>query len=131
MSSADAAAGGADRHALPPKLIHELRTPLGQIIGYAELLAERAVEAGDERFVPDLKKVSAAGYRLLALFDEHFTAARASGPAGLTLDDADLLRELAGGRPPAPADRERLSSLAARVAALLPPRRGPDEGGAP
>jgi signal transduction histidine kinase len=69
----------ADRHVLPPALIHDLRTPLGQIIGYAELLAERAGEAGDERFVPDLEKISAAGYRMLALFDEHFTAA----PGGL------------------------------------------------
>jgi signal transduction histidine kinase len=69
----------ADRHVLPPPLIHDLRTPLGQIIGYAELLAERAGEAGDERFVPDLEKISAAGYRMLALFDEHFTAA----PGGL------------------------------------------------
>ncbi len=65
-----------ERHTLQPELLHDLRTPLGQIIGYAELLAERAEEAGDERFVPDLEKISAAGYRLLALFDEHFAAAR-------------------------------------------------------
>ncbi|HEX8360051.1 MAG TPA: histidine kinase dimerization/phospho-acceptor domain-containing protein [Longimicrobium sp.] len=97
---------------LPPALLHDLRTPLGQIIGYAELLAERAVEGGDERFVPDLEKVSAAGYRILALFDEHFTAAPTPG---LTWSDADLLRELGGGDP-------RLASLADRVAALLPPR---------
>ena len=109
---------GADRHVLPPALLHDLRTPLGQIIGYAELLAERAVEAGDERFVPDLEKVSAAGYRMLALFDEHFTAGPAS--AALTREDADLLAELGAGRPPGPAERERLASLAARVAALLP-----------
>ncbi|HWK90313.1 MAG TPA: RsbRD N-terminal domain-containing protein, partial [Longimicrobium sp.] len=63
--------GGAPRHALPPALIHDLRTPLGQIIGYAELMVERAQEAGDPRFVKDLQKVSAAGYRILALIEEN------------------------------------------------------------
>jgi len=117
---------GTDRHSLPPAVLHELRTPLGQIIGYAELLAERAEEAGDERFVPDLRKVSAAGYRMVALLDGLFTGA--PPPAPLTWDDADLLRALADGGPLAPADRERLASLGARVAALLPPRApGPVE----
>jgi signal transduction histidine kinase len=71
-----------ERHELPAELIHDLRTPLGQIIGYAELLAERAQEAGDEGIVPDLKKISAAGYRILELIESRFTAVReAGGPA--------------------------------------------------
>ena len=36
----------AARHALPPRLIHDLRTPLNQIIGYSEMLIEQAQEQG-------------------------------------------------------------------------------------
>jgi signal transduction histidine kinase len=64
------------RHALPPALLHDLRTPLGQIIGYTELLMERASDAGDEARFEDLKKVSAAGYRMLELVEERFVSIR-------------------------------------------------------
>jgi signal transduction histidine kinase len=76
MSTAN---GAAARHPLPPELLHDLRTPLGQIIGYAELLVERAEEGGDDALVPDLRKVSAAGYRLVALLEERFSAAPVGG----------------------------------------------------
>jgi signal transduction histidine kinase len=62
---------------VPAELLHDLRTPLGQIIGYAELLVERAQDAGDDALVPDLQKVSAAGYRMVALLEERFAAAPA------------------------------------------------------
>ena len=62
----------ATRHALPPGLIHDLRTPLSQILGYSEMLLEQAQEQGQEGFVPDLQKTHAAGQQLLALLDEHF-----------------------------------------------------------
>ncbi|HEY0154852.1 MAG TPA: histidine kinase dimerization/phospho-acceptor domain-containing protein [Longimicrobium sp.] len=110
-------AGGS---ALSSAQLHDLRTPLGQIIGYAELLAERAEETGDERFTPDLQKISAAGYRLLALIEEIFTAARADAPAPFTWDDVDTLRALSAAS--RPEDAERLASISARIAALLPPR---------
>ena len=113
---------GADRHVLSPALLHDLRTPLGQIIGYAELLAERAEEVDDGRFGPDLKKISAAGYRMLAIIEECFTATRTDVPSGFTWDDVDTLRRLGDGSRPSPAAREQLASLAARLAALLPPR---------
>jgi signal transduction histidine kinase len=109
----------ADRHALAPSLLHDLRTPLGQIIGYAELLAERAEETDDERFSPDLEKISAAGYRMLALMEESFTATRPDAAGALTWDDVEMLRSLAGGHPP---DPEAARHLADRIAALLPPR---------
>ncbi|HEX6368930.1 MAG TPA: histidine kinase dimerization/phospho-acceptor domain-containing protein [Longimicrobium sp.] len=70
----------AVRHPLPPELLHELRTPLTQIIGYSEMLAEQAAEAGHAGYLADLAKVSAAGYRLLALMEENFQAARRPGP---------------------------------------------------
>ncbi len=68
------------RHPLPPELLHELRTPLTQIIGYSEMLAEQAAEAGHAGYLTDLAKVSAAGYRLLALMEEHFQAVRPGPP---------------------------------------------------
>ena len=74
----------AEVHVLPMALLHELRTPLGQMIGYAELLLERAEEEGDERSVPDLRKVVAAGRQMAALMDAHFTA-----PAEDDGEDAD------------------------------------------
>ena len=70
------AKAAAVRHPLPPELIHELRTPLTQIIGYSEMLVEQAEVAGDAAYLADLRKVSAAGYRLLELMEEHFHAVR-------------------------------------------------------
>jgi signal transduction histidine kinase len=64
-------------HALAGQLIHDLRTPLGQIIGYCEMVMERAHEAGHDEYAADLQKVHDASYRLLALFDHHFHAAPA------------------------------------------------------
>ena len=59
-------------HALPASLLHDLRTPLNQIIGYSELLIEQALEQGPPSFVPDLQKTHAAGQRLLTLINENF-----------------------------------------------------------
>ena len=52
---------------------HEVRTPLNQVIGYAEMLQEQAKESGQDSFIPDLQKVHAAGRRLLELILENFT----------------------------------------------------------
>jgi signal transduction histidine kinase len=71
----------APRHALPPGLIHDLRTPLGQIIGYTELLVERAEDDEGKSLVPDLQKVKAAGYRMLRLIEDNFFGIRAATPA--------------------------------------------------
>ena len=66
----------AARHPLPPELIHDLRAPLTQILGYSEMLIEQAVEAGHHVYVADLRKVNAAGHRLLALMEANFHPAR-------------------------------------------------------
>jgi adenylate cyclase len=59
---------------------HEVRTPLNQVIGYAEMLQEQAKESGQDSFIPDLQKVHAAGRRLLDLILENFTSVQlASG----------------------------------------------------
>ena len=64
--------GEEARHALPSDLIHDLRTPLNQIIGYSEMLIEQAQEQGQDDFVPDLQKTHAAGKQLLSLINDNF-----------------------------------------------------------
>jgi len=49
---------------------HELRTPLNAIIGYAELLLEDALDAGNEGLTADLKKIRTAGAHLLDLIND-------------------------------------------------------------
>ena len=51
------------------RLQHEVRTPIGQIIGYAELLGEELEERGAEDLAPDLEKIRTAAQRLLDLAD--------------------------------------------------------------
>ena len=46
---------------------HELRTPLNAIIGYSDMLAEEAVELGQQAIIPDLHKIKTAGKHLLDL----------------------------------------------------------------
>src|SRR6266550_5835292 len=49
---------------------HELRTPLNAIIGYSEMLQEEAQDAGQESFIPDLKKINRSGRHLLELIND-------------------------------------------------------------
>ncbi len=61
---------------------HEVRTPLNQVIGYAEMLEEQAKELGQDSFIPDLQKVHAAGRHLLDLILENFASTQFdAGPA--------------------------------------------------
>jgi adenylate cyclase len=56
------------------KLRHDLRTPLGQIIGYAEMLQEEAEERGLADFVPDLERIRSAARQLVQAVDRVFEA---------------------------------------------------------
>jgi PAS domain S-box-containing protein len=49
---------------------HELRTPLNAILGYSEMLEEEAEDLGQEDFIPDLRKIQAAGKHLLNLISD-------------------------------------------------------------
>ncbi len=49
---------------------HELRTPMNAILGYSEMLIEEAEDLGQEDFIPDLRKINAAGNHLLALIND-------------------------------------------------------------
>lgn len=49
---------------------HELRTPLNAIIGYSEMLAEEAADAGYTEALKDLEKIRNAGRHLLELISD-------------------------------------------------------------
>jgi class 3 adenylate cyclase/CheY-like chemotaxis protein len=99
---------GADERA---RLRHDLRTPLHQIIGYAELLEDEVKDGGQQSMVSDLHKVQAAARRALELIDQCFPA---GGPAAAA-SAASVFRDAADDPPPLPAE------------AGLPPLRPPSE----
>jgi signal transduction histidine kinase/DNA-binding response OmpR family regulator len=70
---------------------HELRTPMNAIIGYSEILAEEAEDAGQESFVPDLRKIQTAGRHLLALINDILDLSKIeAGKADLFLEAFDI-----------------------------------------
>lgn len=62
----------AVQHMLPRDLLHDLRTPLGHILGYSELLIEQMRAEGHEEFIPYLEKIRTAGHQLLELMKDNF-----------------------------------------------------------
>jgi two-component system sensor histidine kinase/response regulator len=63
-------AASAAMTGLPAQLLHDLRSPLNQIIGYSEMLSEEV--EGQRR--EDFLKIRAAGRRMLAVIEENFTS---------------------------------------------------------
>lgn len=59
-------------HMLPSELLHDLRTPLGHVLGYSELLIEQMREAGHEEFIPYVEKIRKAGHELLEMLKDNF-----------------------------------------------------------
>ena len=94
------------------QLRHDLRTPLHQIIGYAELLEDEIKDAGQEKYVADLQKVRAAARRALELVDATFP------PGGEVAGSPVVFREPVDDPPPRQAERELPA---------LPPLRPPAE----
>ena len=62
------------QHMLPSDLLHDLRTPLGHVLGYSELLIEQMRDSGNEEFIPYLEKIRAAGNQLLLIMTDNFTS---------------------------------------------------------
>ena len=62
------------QHLLPRDLVHDLRTPLGHILGYSELLIEQMQErgGGHEEFIPHVEKIRKASRELLELMKDNF-----------------------------------------------------------
>ncbi|NOY82521.1 MAG: response regulator [Kiritimatiellaeota bacterium] len=70
---------------------HELRTPLNAIIGYSEMLQEDAEDLGQKSFIPDLKKIHAAGKHLLDLISEVLDLSKIeAGKIELVLEQAEI-----------------------------------------
>jgi signal transduction histidine kinase len=60
------------QHMLPRELLHDLRTPLGHILGYSELLIEQMQDTGSKEQVAYLEKIRKAGRQLVTMMTENF-----------------------------------------------------------
>jgi CheY-like chemotaxis protein len=63
---------------------HDLRTPVGHIIGYAEMMEEDLVGEAPDEFIRDLQSIRSSGERLVAMIEEHL------GGSQRTLSELDL-----------------------------------------
>ncbi|HLK57214.1 MAG TPA: response regulator [Chthonomonadaceae bacterium] len=54
---------------LSAEYLHDLRTPLNQILGFCEMLTEQAQEEGQPGFLPDLQSIHTAAQELLTLLN--------------------------------------------------------------
>jgi two-component system, sensor histidine kinase and response regulator len=77
------------RTTLSPRLLHDLRNPLNQIIGYSDMLTEEAEGQRREGFVTDLDRIRTAGRKMLAVLEENFTAVDEQNVGGSTTEDDD------------------------------------------
>lgn len=70
------------------RLQHELRTPLGQIMGYSELVEEELDDRGITDLAPDLNKIRTAARRLLDLVDGKLKTTNDPGAPPMSEDAA-------------------------------------------
>ena len=84
FTPASAATEASARQAVPAQLLHDLKTPLNQIIGYSEMLIEVAAEIPADELAPDLQKVRRAAATLQNLLETNFVAQTAgAAPASV------------------------------------------------
>jgi adenylate cyclase len=84
------------------RLRHDLRTPLGAIKGYGELLVEEAREGGREELLPDLAKIVSLVERLLGEIDRFVLrsdAAAAAAPSEAVTSALLAIKPLEGSDP--------------------------------
>jgi adenylate cyclase len=85
------------------RLRHDLRTPLHQIIGYAELLADDARDRGEESSLRDLERIRAAARRALETVEAAVPGAPSvPPPAGPVVFRGETPAGAARSDPPAP-----------------------------
>src|SRR5688500_10842825 len=70
------------RTSVSAQLLHDLRSPLSQIIGYSEMLSEDAEAKTSQSLVTDLDRIRTAGQRVLALIEENFSGSLEASLAG-------------------------------------------------
>ncbi len=119
-----AAATDAEREAAArrSKARHDLRTPINQIIGYSEMLAEQAEEEGGrEAEVADLQKIRAAARRQLELIDLYLGEPAAGTAAALPAEPAAAPPPPAAAMPPAAPARTAVPAAAPTTAEPPPP----------
>ncbi|MCL4806676.1 MAG: response regulator [Thermoanaerobaculia bacterium] len=105
------------------RLRHDMRTPIHQILGYAEMLEEDALASGQTGWAEDLGKIQAATHRLLGMVDglpERLLPGPAGEPAETSWEPPP--RPPGDARTPLPVPAEP-SALAAAQAATGPVRR--------
>ena len=71
------------------KIRHDLRTPVGHVIGYSEMIEEELEDVGKQDNAHDLQAIQNAGQRILALIDDHFSAGKTS-PDQISIADAQF-----------------------------------------
>jgi DNA-binding response OmpR family regulator len=88
---------------------HDLRTPLNQIIGYSQMLAEEASDSQQHALRDDLQKITQAARSLSALLDDLWHTKRPGQEStAVPLAGASV-------RPPASVERTRAHALRGKV----------------
>jgi len=117
------------------ELRHNLRTPIGHIIGYAEMIAEDLDEVALKAVGHDIEAIQNAGQKMLALVDQYFSVGKKSEDE-IEFSDAqfqlrmqlnhiagyaEMLREDAidDGRDEIMSDLEHISTAQRRVVELV------------
>ncbi|HCC56687.1 MAG TPA: hypothetical protein DEQ47_05395 [Solibacterales bacterium] len=102
----------------PAALRHDLRTPLNQIIGYADMLIEDATAENVPDVLPPLKEIHVSAYNIVKLIQELL-------PPSLQILDAEALLNVQEGlREPAMRLFSHAKSIAGRAEAFLQPFAG-------
>ena len=77
----DEATGGREARTTLRKLQHDLRTRLGQVLGYSEMLEEELTDRHLTELLPDLVHIRAAADAMLGLVNDVFRAEPAREPS--------------------------------------------------
>jgi two-component system, sensor histidine kinase and response regulator len=115
MTELDHVPAEAARHALPSELVHDLRSPLNQIIGYSDLMIEKAHDGGNEGYVLDLQKVRAAGHRMQAIIEDNFYPILSLHNSSQGIDAIGVEGEAGANHKPEPISHDDAHAGARRV----------------
>ncbi len=72
---------------------HELRTPLNAIIGYSEMVQEELEDMGDNKLIPDVRRIHGAARHQLALINDILDLSKIeAGKMTLFIEEFDVTR---------------------------------------